>query len=98
MIAMLMSCGFPMQNVIAKAVPDTTVAAAASAPPVAPPAIDFELSRILEDDDSELPEALNFDLQMPDMSKVRYQQVAKHRACYDLCLCLQHCSLLFRGE
>ena len=58
-----------MQNVVAKASPDKAVAAA-SAPAVAPPATDFELSRILEAGDSDLPEALNFDLQMPDMSKV----------------------------
>ncbi len=57
---------------VATAVPQEAVAAA-SAPTEAPPAIDFELSRILEADDSELPEALNFDLQMPDMSKVRME-------------------------
>ena len=62
-----------LQNVAAKAEPSKHVAAAASAPEVAPPAIDFELSRILEADDSELPEALNFDLQMPDMSKVSFE-------------------------
>ena len=61
-----------LQNVGAKSMPDKSVAAA-SAPTVAPPAIDFELSRILEAEDSELPEALNFDLQMPDMSKVSNQ-------------------------
>ena len=39
-------------------------------PPIAPPVIDFELARISEEADSHLPESLNFDLQMPDMSKV----------------------------
>jgi len=39
-------------------------------PSIAPPVIDFELARISEEADSHLPESLNFDLQMPDMSKV----------------------------
>lgn len=43
---------------------------AAAAPAIAPPVIDFELARISEDADSGLPESINFDLQMPDMSKV----------------------------
>jgi len=55
---------------LAKAETEVEEAEAASfEPPIAPPVIDFELARISEEADSQLPESLNFDLQMPDMSK-----------------------------
>jgi hypothetical protein len=58
-----------VQVVVTQAKLEREVSAAA-APAIAPPVIDFELARISEDADSGLPESINFDLQMPDMSKV----------------------------
>lgn len=48
--------------------------AASAAPTMAPSSFDFKLSRIADQQGEEhISEAQNFDLQMPDMSKVKPQ-------------------------
>lgn len=59
------------QGVFAQASSERDVAAPAAAP-AAPQMIDFELIKIAESAEPQLPESLNFDLQIPDMSKVSF--------------------------
>lgn len=62
-------CG--LQELANSASLDRHVAASAAAP-AAPAKIDFELIRIAESAEPQLPESLNFDLQISDMSKAGY--------------------------
>ena len=64
-------------------------AAAAAPSATAPPMIDFELARIAESSEPDLPEALNFDLQIPDMSKVSRQSIKPKQASPSMLQCIE---------